>query len=231
VATNHTSHEHPEKEHATTEHEQSHERETPKKEHATDHEREAPKKEQHEHAEHAHATAATSTSDHEHESGKKEQREHIHVAANATSDRNGTASAKHSKPAHPPAGHTKQGEKGTAKQTSAHKQHEKAEGGKTVDSDEHDKSEKPRSERESHPHRGKEPFPWPMVVFGCVVALTVPLTVAVVLVLRARGFCGPVPSFEPVQDKDKDDGGIDLGSMSQEKPAPLEDMGSSSGHR
>lgn len=211
AGTNHSSHEH------STE-------AVPKKEHGADHEREAPKKEQ---REHTHATADMPMSEHEHESGKKEQREHTHSAANATNDHDGTALAKHSKPAHTPVSHARQGEKGTSKQPLAHKQRDTADVGKTIEKGEHDKSEKPRSERDSHVHRGKAPFPWPMVVFGCVVALTVPLTVALVLVLRGRGFCGPVPSFQPVQDRDKDDGS---NGMSQEKAVELEDMGRSSGH-
>lgn len=217
---NHSAHEYPEEEISK------------KEPRVMDHEREAPKKDP---REHTHASASSTSNEHERDATKKEPHEHLH-ATNATNGRSSASSAKPSaKPAHPSSGsRPRPAEKASGNGPApAHKEpggghHEadKATGKAEHDKAEHDKAErdkadKAKSERDSHPHRGRNPFPWPMVVFGCVVALTVPVTIALMLVLRARGLCGPVPSFQPVQNKDDTSHGLALEPVREESPGHL----------
>jgi len=81
---------------------------------------------------------------------------------------------------------------------------------------ERDKEKKEKEERESrskgahsggHSHGESNSFPWGLVIFACVVALTVPITVALTLVFRARGICCCKSRFEAVH-KDEAVGGV-----------------------
>uniref|UniRef100_A0A7S4BU62 SMB domain-containing protein n=1 Tax=Chrysotila carterae TaxID=13221 RepID=A0A7S4BU62_CHRCT len=95
---------------------------------------------------------------------------------------------------HPSHSHSTHG----SSHSSSHDSHD-SHGHESHESHGHESKSKPEPKPKAESARPSV-FATPQFVFGLVVALTVPITVSLVLILRARGAFGPKPTFSAVQN-------------------------------